>query len=78
MKTLGLVVSVIVAFVVYGVIAMIAAFLALSIWAGGLEIETFLWIVLAIGLAIGSLGAAIPFLRRGVFSLLTAFAPSSW
>lgn len=78
MNTLGLVISVIVAFLIYGIVATIAAFLALTVWAPGLEIETFLWIVAAIGLASGLLGAAVPFLRRTAISVLTSFAPSSW
>ena len=78
MKTLGLVVSVIFAFVVYGIVATIAGFLSLTLWAPNLEIETFLKLTAAIGLAVGILGAVIPFLRRGVISLLSAFAPSGW
>lgn len=78
MNTLGLVVSVILAFFIYGIVATIAAFLALSMWAGGLEIETFLWLTAGIGLGAGILGAAVPILRRFAISLLTAFAPSSW
>ena len=78
MNTLGLVVSVIFAFLIYGIAATIAAFVALSIWAGGLEIEIFLWSVAGIGVATGILGAAVPVLRRFAISILTSFAPSSW
>ncbi len=78
MKTLGLVVSAIVAFLVYGIVAAIAAFLALTMWAPNLEIETFLKLTAAIGLSLGILGAVIPFLRRSVISILTALAPSGW
>jgi hypothetical protein len=78
MNTLGLVVSMILAFLIYGTTATIAAFLALSVWAAGLEISMFLMIVAAIGLGTGILGAAVPVLRRFAIGVLTALAPSGW
>ena len=78
MNTLGWVVSVIVAFLVYGIVATIAAFLALTMLAPNLDIENFLRLTAAIGVATGILGAAVPLLRRTAISVLTSFAPSSW
>ena len=78
MNTVGLVISVIVAFLTYGIVATITAFVALSMWAAGLEIETFLWLTAGIGLGTGILGAVVPVLRRFAISVLTSLAPSSW
>lgn len=78
MNILGLVFSVIFAFLIYGLITTIAVFVALSMWAAGLEIETFLWIVAASGLGGGILGAAIPMMRRFAIDVLTALVPSGW
>ena len=78
MNTFGLVIGVIIAFLLYGVIATLATFVALAFWAGGWDIETILWVTSITGLLIGILGAAVPALRRAGIFVLTLFAPSSW
>ncbi len=78
MNTVGLVISVVVAFLIYSIVATIAAFLLLTLWGPNLDIETFLSLTAAIGLATGILGAAVPILRRSAISILTSLAPSSW
>ena len=77
MSTLGLMLKIIIAFILYGIIGLIAGILS-SLLRPELTGEGILWWTVFVGLAFGVLGAAIPFTRNRLLDVFALFLPSSW
>lgn len=77
MSKFELVFDLIVGFVFFGLIGTVGGFFALLVWSE-IEFDLILKLSVAIGAAVGLLGAALPFTRKGAVFILTLFAPSWW
>ncbi|MEM9571681.1 MAG: hypothetical protein AAF996_09450 [Pseudomonadota bacterium] len=77
MRTLGLLIKIIIAFILYGIIGLIVGILSSLLWPD-ITGEGILWWTGAVGLIFGLLGASVPFTRNRMLDVLALFSPSNW
>lgn len=77
MNKFELIFDIVIAFIMYGVIGLVAAFFGL-LFLADLEFDTMLTVTAVIAVILGCVGAAVPMLRKAAVFILSLFAPSAW
>ncbi len=77
MNKFELIFDIVIAFIMYGIIGLVAAFFGLLVLAD-LEFDTMLTVTAVIAVILGCVGAAVPMLRKAAVFILSLFAPSAW
>lgn len=77
MNKFELIFDIVIAFIMYGIIGLVAAFFGL-LFLADLEFDTMLTATAMIAVILGCVGAAVPMLRKAAVFILSLFAPSAW
>lgn len=77
MNKFELIFDIVIAFIMYGIIGLVAAFFGL-LFLADLEFDTILTVTAVIAIILGCVGAAVPMLRKAAVFILSLFAPSAW
>ena len=77
MSKFELIFDIVIAFIIYGIFGLVAAFFGL-LFLADLEFDTMLTATAMIAVILGCVGAAVPMLRKAAVFILSLFAPSAW